>query len=338
MPPHHHRITRFSALVLTLLALATACGTAGGVDVVRVKRDDVDVRPTPSPVPVFTHPITGVAYEGPQDWQQRRALAVKIENSAAARPQAGLEQADLVYEELVEGGITRFVVVFHTRGAERIGPIRSARHVDPDIVTPLSPLFAYSGAVPPVIEALRAVVQITDVGVDRVPGAYYRDRERNSPHNLFSSTKALREGRDGGDAPQPMFSFLPEDADPTAGGESAASATFAFANNSEQVRWSYEAGEKLYVRSHRNTPHTVEGGDQVTARNVLVQRLASSTQVLGEGEALLFRDGHVFSGRWIRGSVGEPTHFVDADGEPLLLAPGNTWIELLPSGRPVDVG
>lgn len=338
MPPHHHRTTRLWALVLVLLALATACGTAGGVDVVRVQRDDVEVKPTPSPVPVYTHPITGVAYQGPQDWQQRRTLVAKIENSLQARPQSGLDRADLIYEELVEGGITRFVVVFHTRGADRIGPIRSARHVDPDIVTPLSPLFAYSGAVPPVIQALRAVPQITDVGVDRVPGAYYRDRGRSSPHNLYSSTEALRRGRDGGDPPPPLFSFLPSDADPTAGGEPAGSVTFAFARNSERVRWSYDPGEGLYLRSHGNTPHTVEGGDQIGVRNVLVQRLSSPTQVLGEGEALLFRDGRVFSGRWIRGSVGEPTHFVDASGQPLLLAPGSTWVELLPSGQPVDLG
>src|SRR5207302_7538781 len=119
----------------------------------------------------------------------RPALVVKIENVAEARPQAGIDAADLVYEEVVEAGLSRFLVVFQSHDADPLGPVRSIRPSDPDIMKPLNPLFAYSGGTAKFINMLHAA-GIVDLGVDSAAGgAYYRRGARAAPHNLYASTQ-----------------------------------------------------------------------------------------------------------------------------------------------------
>src|ERR1035438_10429084 len=137
-------------------------------------------------------PLTGLA---PRDGHvpQRAALAVKVENLPQARPQWGLEAADIVFEEPVEGGITRFIAVYQCHVVSRIEPVRSGRLVDVGILAPLGRiLFAYSGAIQPVVNAIDSGTSLLqDVGANRAPGAYYRDPTRVAPHNLATSTAAL---------------------------------------------------------------------------------------------------------------------------------------------------
>ena len=117
---------------------------------------------------------------------------MKVENLPEARPQWGLDHADIVFEEPVEGGITRFIVLYQCYGAPRIEPVRSARFVDLDILKPLGRiLFAYSGAIQPVIDAIDSSPLLDDIGADRAGGAYARDPTRVEPHNLETSTAAL---------------------------------------------------------------------------------------------------------------------------------------------------
>jgi len=336
-------------LLALVVVLAAACGTAAGdVHVTRVQRVDFDVRPTPPPL---VHPLTGEGFPAPQAWQSRQALAIKVENSPASRPQSGLGEADVVFEELTEGGVTRFIAIFHSTDAETVGPVRSARRMDPQIVAPIGVLFAYSGAVPGVVALVRNTGGVTDVGYDRATSAYYRSPGRRAPHNLYTSTAALWKGREGS-PPEPLFSFLDLGADPSVGGRDAASFSFAFAGNSDTVRYAYDADTGTYLRSHGGTPHTTSGGDQVAVTNVIVQSVGVSsgstvdaagqatpdTQVVGDGKAVLFRGGRAIEGRWTRSSVGAKTSFVDVDGEPMQLARGSTWIELVPRARSITIG
>ncbi|MCA1840559.1 MAG: DUF3048 domain-containing protein [Actinomycetota bacterium] len=148
--------------------------------------------PSPSPKPVFC-PLTGVETTRSKKLD-RPPLAVKIENSTPARPQAGLDAADIVYEELAEGGITRFMAIFHCADSSDLGPVRSARLVDPDILQAYAPvLFGYSGANPIVDSKVRSTRGITDLEDDGVHGkAYHRQKGRPAPHNLFTTIDALR--------------------------------------------------------------------------------------------------------------------------------------------------
>ncbi len=123
----------------------------------------------------------------------RPALAIKIDNLSAARPQTGVSRADIVYEEPVEGGITRFIAIFQCRDAPRVEPVRSGRLIDPQILSQYGPhvLLGYAGAIAPAVAAIEASPLI-DVGVDRAPpSAYWRDPARPAPHNLVTTTAGL---------------------------------------------------------------------------------------------------------------------------------------------------
>lgn len=344
---HAFRSTRMQLCLLALVGLlASACGAAGGAEARRVQRPDVEVKPTPEPI---VAPLTGERAFAPQDWQDRPALSLKVENTAASRPQAGLGEADVVYEELAEGGVTRFVAVFHSESPEDVGPIRSARSVDPDLLAPIGGLFGYSGGIPEIVASIRRVQGVTDVGFDRAADAYDRRSGREAPHNLFTSPEALWDGREG-DPPPELFTFLDPDASSGEAGEEADEVRMSFAGNGELIRYVYDDDDGVYRRFHRSVPHETEDGTHIGAANVVVQYVqvtesdivdaaglvSPNVDVLGSGDAILFRDGRAVEGRWERPSYGEPTRFTDADGDPMRFARGPTWVELVPRGRDVD--
>lgn len=337
--------TRRLLLCAAALALAAvaACGSASS-------DDRAATTPTPTPEPIV-HPLTGVRHTGAQPWQTRPVLAVKIGNAGPERPQAGLDKADLVYEEIVEGGATRFMAVYSTNGADRLGPVRSARKVDPTLLAPLGALFAYSGGAPSTIRVIRSSSGFTDVGIDRASGAYYRDRSRSSPYNLYTSTGSLWSGRSGS-PPQAQFAFLTPSDDLGAGSQEIANElTFSFAGTT-QVRYAYDPATGLYTRHFGGSPHMAEGSVPLTYRNVIVQSVATSAgtsidkagfravdiQTTGSGQVVIVRGGKALRGTWERDTASEPIRFVDESGQEIRLAPGNTMIALLPQGRPVTVG
>jgi hypothetical protein len=290
-------------------------------------------------------PLTGLEPAGGRGVPERRALAVKIENVSVSRPQVGLDSADIIYEEPVEGGITRFVVVFQCRDAERLGPVRSVRESDPMILVQFgSPLLGYSGGIPQVKQAIRNA-GIKDVGIDEAPNAYDLDPNREAPHNLYTSTQALyRAGRGGRDIPEPVFAY---DQDAASEGSKRAREIHVDFSPESDVFWRYRRGQTRYLRFHGTEPHTLEDGTQVSATNVVVQvvevrltgRLDSAGNpvpepvLIGRGPAFVFRDGRVIRGRWIRESRDDITQFVDRQGNEIALAPGTTWVELFPRER-----
>jgi len=148
--------------------VAAACSSGGGKKT--TAGSTAPATTTTTVPPVF--PLTGLP-AGADPKQARPALVVKIENVPEARPQSGLIEADVVYEEIVEAGLSRFIVVYQSKDADPVGPVRSIRPSDPTIVKPLNPLFAYSGGTSKFINMLHAA-GITDVGVDAASKAYYR--------------------------------------------------------------------------------------------------------------------------------------------------------------------
>lgn len=290
-------------------------------------------------------PLTGLEPAGGREVPERRALAVKIENISVSRPQIGLEAADIVYEQPVEGGITRFIAVFQCRDAERLGPVRSVRESDPIMLVQFgSPLFGYSGGIPQVKQSIGAA-GVVDVGIDEAPGAYTLDPNREAPHNLYTTTRALyRAGRGGRDVPDPVFIF---DQDLPSEGTRRGRMIHADYSPESDVFWRYRRGQNRYLRFHATEPHTLEDGTQVSATNVVVQVVVvrdtgrldprgnpvPEPVLIGRGPAFVFRNGRVIQGRWIRESRGDITRFVDRQGDEISLAPGTTWVELFPRDR-----
>jgi hypothetical protein len=299
--------------------------------------------PPPQP-PAIVCPLTGVD-AGAADIT-RPVHAVKIDNAARARPQVGMPQADVVYEELVEGGLTRFLVVLHCQTAPRLGPIRSARLVDPDLLIPYSPvLFGYSGAAPPVLAKVRSTAGVVNLVHGGNGPAYQRSGARPAPHNLYTSSDALlaRPAAQGVKGP-PGTGYIFDPAllaDPAAPSGSGVDLSYS---RSSSVGYNYDAGSQKYLRSQGGRPHLDESGAQLSATNVLVFKVpvqiaggSPHIGVTGEGEATVLRGGQAVQGRWQRPSLNDHFTLVDAAGAPIKLAPGNIWINLVPTDRAVAV-
>jgi DUF3048 family protein len=254
-----------------------------------------------SPKPVIC-PLTGKEAPAGLD-SERPALAIKVENSVAARPQAGLQEADVVYEELAEGGITRFMAVYHCGDATRAGPVRSARNVDPDILIEYAPaLYGYSGANPIVLSKIQATKGIIDLRYGSHAKAYQRVKGRPAPHDLFTSTQALRALSDVTGPPNTNWTFGPlplpspsssslmtsppktakavKSPSPLPSPSAAASpslppagstAFFTFA--AEERRYTYDPASMSYLRFQGTKPHLAEDGSQIHVTNVVILKV-----------------------------------------------------------------
>ena len=274
-------------------------------------------------------------------------LAVKIDNSTSSRPQEGLELADLVFDIPVEGGISRLLAFYQSQLPPGIGPVRSVREVDPKLLGPFGAFIAYSGGQSFVVAAVQAVA--TDVGDPQLgSAAYRRAADRPAPYDLMlDPAAALATIEDPFTIADRWLSFLDiADAEPSAGGDPALTINIA-SSNAHQVEYGYSATDGGYLRFHRSQPHQVVSGDQIVATNVIVLvveeletgRTDSSGspvpdfEVFGTGEAVVFRDGVALAGRWERGRIADFFRLFDDSGQEIRLAPGATWIHLLPRGR-----
>lgn len=306
---------------------------------------------SPEPTPVAIAPLTG---EGVDDAEveSRPALAIKIENTKAARPQAGLEDADIVYEELVEGGVTRFFAVFQSELPAAVGPIRSGRPVDAEILPPYDGIFAFSGARPEVLDALH--VTGATLLVEGREG-FYREPSRSSPHNLFADAPQLIEtGQAVGD-PSPATGWLTFTEDPPAGSRDC-SVAGAGCDAEEytvimspvaRAGWSFDAAAGVYRRAQNGTPQPTVSGEPVGAANVVIlgTRIvdggccdssgARYTDIVfsGQGRAIVLRDGRWYEGTWRKDSANDHVELVSTGGRPMTLKPGKTWIHLAPVGN-----
>ncbi len=286
-------------------------------------------------------PLTGVKPARPVP--ERPALAVKVENLPEVRPQTGLSFADIIYEEPVEGGITRFIVIYQCKDATRIQPIRSARVSDVDVLAQYGrPLFAFAGGVKAVFDRVdKSDLVNINYNVAEAADAYHRDPNKSVPHNLYSSTKELyAAAKDEKGAPNPIFSYSPT---PPSTGRRVGTIHLPFSGFSD-VFWKWDAAKKAYLRSHGDVPHTYSDGKQVASTNVVVQVVKvvmskikdaagnPSPEVLsvGTAKAYILRGGRMTIGTWRRPTVGDVTKFFNKTGEEIKLLPGNTWVELLP--------
>lgn len=272
---------------------------------------------------------------------QRPALAAKIDNAPQAMPQVGLDRADIVIELRVEG-ISRFVAVVHSQQVDELGPIRSARTSDPDLLAMfVRPLFAWSGGNPKVIGQIRSTPWIQSLTPDQVRGAYSRSSAKRAPHNLIADVERLYRAADEPPAvPGPVFGYLTRDADP--GGAPVPGLSVSVGASSSTYVW--DAGAERWFRWSGSTPQRVRGGEQVSAANVVVLATpytASSAdprspeaQTLGSGSAWVFTGGRVVEGRWERAEPASPWRLTRDDGAPILLTPGVTWVALPSSDDP----
>lgn len=290
---------------------------------------------TIAPTPVM--PLTGLPITDPAIAAQP-AVVIKVSNDPGARPQSGLNSADIVFEAW-GAGPTRFATVFQSTDAPTVGPIRSGRTQDVDLVGEFNgPVFACSGGNPTVVTTLRnSDLQV--VTESQGPG-WRLDPHRRRPHATFNDPASLRLNADP-TRTGPAQQYHYRQAGTAATGD--ASAGFNLHIELVHVQWRYNPQTGRYERSQDGGPHLLADGSQVTFDNVVVMWInydhsfadarSPDGGSIGTGTALVFSGGKVTTGTWTRDDRLKPISFTDASGAPILLAPGSTWIELANTGQ-----
>ncbi len=280
-------------------------------------------------------PLTGQPLESVDEILLRPAMAVKIDNNpVSARNHSGLAVADIVFEMIVEGRTTRFAAVFHSQSSAPIGPIRSGRTQDVDLLSSFNePLFVWSGGNGGVTRAINDSFLI-NMGPNDADG-YYRG-PGSAPYNLYNDTDTIwfqtPEGHPG--SPPQQFQYLEVDEE-FAG---AATAGVRARIGAERIEWTWNPEFNQFDRTQRGQPHEDSLFGRIRATNVVVlgvpyqpsvvDRNSPDAQTLGEGPVWIFTDGKVVEGTWKRELAIFPIEYFDAAGAPIRIAPGNTWVEL----------
>lgn len=330
------------ALVLSAMLLG-ACGGGAGKGQGAVEPTETPTpTPTETPTPEARWPLTGVPVD---EVEVRPVMAVKIENTPAARPLLGIEQADLVYEQIVEGGVTRFAALFHSRIPDEVGPVRSARLVDIDLLVPFTPLLVYSGARPDVTDAL---VRTDSMGLlpDTGRPVFGRDPNRSRSHDLIAFGPKAYERVGDFSQVGPVSTVLQFSVEPPAGGDANGTQVDIAMTPFATTSWLFDEAGGVYRRTQNGRPFEVVGDEQIGAANVIVIETTigtggccdtagnpfTVTDLTGGGMAVVFRDGQRFDVRWEKEGVRDHLALVGTDGLPFPLAAGPSWFHLTRSG------
>ena len=287
---------------------------------------------TTTTIPPKLYPFTGLPVTSDARYA-RPALAVKVNNAVAARPQAGLNQADIVIEEIVEG-ITRFMAVFHSTDCEKIGSIRSARNTDADLLRGLgTPLFAWSGANDGVIAVVRSLDNVTDIGYDRHSEIYTIGRRLQDYTEFFTSTaKAYELAPPDKGTPAPLFTYRKPGEAPV-GGTNLLKLELTMSGTHATWNWSTE--KSAWLRSTDGYEHDDLDGVQLSPANVVVAftryEFSNGSPVaytVGDGPVWVLTAGKIVKGTWKRLKATDPYTLLDDSERPIALTPGRTFLEL----------
>ena len=289
---------------------------------------------------VLRMPLTGEPIDDASEIPDRPALVVKISNApSSVVPQAGLNNTDIVFEEVINDASTRLAAVFHSEDMDPVGPVRSGRSQDINLLLSLQrPLFAWSGGNPAVTQAIRES-ELIDLSAVNGSSGYYRRSGRRSPNNLYTDTEALwAQTTDEAGRPITVFPYLAPGEEPD--GDPATRIEVVL--DSLNVVWEYDEDTDGYVRTQNGQEHTTEtadGVERVWSKNVVVM-LADygknpadgnpEAQVLGSNPVYVFTGGTVQEGEWLRFAPEDAFEFFDNfdDLNPLPLQPGRTWMEI----------
>ena len=344
---------RLTAALLAGSLLFGACG-GGGEDTpteeaADLVADEEAQETTTTETPKVKAPLSGRPID--DETSRRAAVSIKVDNSPSGRPQAGLEKADIVFEEKVEGGVTRFIAIYQSQESELVGPIRSLRTTDRPVVSAFRGVFAFSDGVAFTLNRLKGAPVVAVTERDDA-AAFVNPKGRRRPFATFAATARLR--REAGDDAQPpaaAFPFLAEgEAFAPAGAVPASKASINY-GGSTSGSFEWDAATGTWLRSSNNRPHLLVDGERLAFSNVVIQKVGyrkvgyndsskhpvEEAVVVGEGEAIVLSGGKQVKGRWSKASPEAMTTFTDATGAPIKLVVGPTMIALAPTSAPISI-
>ncbi len=286
-------------------------------------------------------PLTGVS--DPLDvTKNRSALTIKIDNTPEAHPQYGINEADVIYEEIVEGGITRLAAIFNSHLPTMVGPVRSVRRTDREIVYPIGGIFAFSGGAQYAVSSIEtAPVKLQQES--NSGAAMFRDIKRPPPHNLFANAVLLMKF---GGKPKPthaLFSYRPSGTAATGPRVNAFSVGFS---SGYATSYQWNGVTKSWDRFIFGAPDVTATGVRLSPKNVIVMNViyrggagveGSYAQLTGSGPAVVFSAGRLQHATWSRSSLSKPIVYTNTSHKVITLTPGQTWVELLDPDQRVSI-
>jgi hypothetical protein len=330
------------ALVITSISAIALSGCAGGAV--------VNPLAPAEPEPVYvTAPLTGRLYEDttPEALQLKKpSVACKIDNgSEAPRPQSGLNSTDIVFDEMVEGGLTRLVAIWHSTQPDAIGPVRSIRPMDPDITSPFGGIVCFSGGQQVFVNMInQAPVFVASETTEQGKGTFSRSSDRIAPHNVIVNVQKLASDHPELTAPAQQFQYG-KDVQTSSGGLAGEAVTkFEVKFPQASALWTPSSDGTKWLRTQDGKPLLDKlDGAQVAATNVVVLSVKidrsymdrkyghiPKTIMVDSGKAWVFSGGKLIEANWAKASAISPIVLTDMAGSPVLLAPGNSWVELMP--------
>jgi hypothetical protein len=291
--------------------------------------------------PVRLAPLTGLP--DPRGLAEHRsALTIKIDNTPEARPQYGINQADVVYEEIVEGGITRLAAIFNSQLPTKVGPVRSVRRTDREIVYPIGGIFAFSGGAQYAISSIEtAPVKLVDQS--NAGAAMFRDPRRFAPHNLYADAVLLMAKGGKPKPPPPLFQYRSSSTPATGARVNAFTVNF---EAGYATSYSWDGVTRSWNRTIFGARDVTASGVQLSPKNVVVMSVVyrggvgvegSYAQMTGSGTVEVFTGGRVQRGTWSRKSLSRPVVYKNQYGDVIALTPGQTWVELLANTENVSI-
>ncbi len=302
----------------------------------------------PAPAPAIVEPVeepkptvsvmTGLPVE--DEVNKRTVTGAMIENSPDARPQAGLVAADVVYEAVAEGGITRFLALFHDDEPKYVGPIRSARPYYLDWVKPFHAGLAHVGGSPLALQLIKNH-RVRDLDQFHNPSAYERISSRYAPHNMYSGIDKLNQlEKQKNFTPDNFTSFeRKESKGETPPSIKAGQINFALSGPLYNAQFDFSKKENKYLRSQAGRKHLDDKSGKQIQPDVVIALITTKGQdgiystyrTRGTGSILVFQDGQVIKGKWSKKTIDTQLQFTTAGGQPLQLNPGKVWITVLGS-------
>lgn len=297
------------------------------------------------PPPKATEPSRLTGLEVPIENNKRTVTGIQIENSPEARPQSGLKDAGVVYEAVTEGGITRFQGLFQDTTPESVGPVRSVRPYYLDFITPYDAGLAHVGG------SGQALAEMSSQGLKDLDqsiyghdtSVYWRDSKRYSPHNMYTNVVKLKEIEKQKGWTSTYEGFVRGGEDKPSPTPNAKKINIRMSSYNYNVEYNYDPASNTYPRSEGGRPHIDAPSNSQLAPKILVVPIVKRTQsgiysvyaINDGGKVFVFQNGTVTEGTWSKAGRKAQFKFTGTDGQPLKLAPGQTWVTLAASASDV---
>ena len=344
--------SRIAAALAALIFVAGACGSGDDGDKDAISAADTALDPATSTTAVVKvpAPLTGLPVD--EDVAERPVVSVKVDNSDEGRAgQTGIDKADVLFEEKVEGTVTRFIAVFQSEDADLVGPIRSVRTTDAPIVSAFGGVFTYAGGAPTAVRSLRNA-PVKSISEDKGSAPFTYPPGKHRPYATFAKTRRLRqEAPDTAKPPSSFVTFLAqgETYNPT-GATPATKATVVYGSRTTAVV-DWDAASSTWLRSTNGKSHTIQNGGQLAFTTVIIQSVkyrgvgykdaakhpVDEAVVVGEGEAVILAQGKQVKARWKKESASAMTTYTDSSGAPIRFPQGQILVMLPPTSGGITI-